>query len=298
MGNKTEHFNITIKGERHNIEGTPCQDYSLSLERDGVTVAVVCDGHGGKPYFRSDKGAKLAAGIASYCLFEFAKNIEKSLLCGHSLQSFRSLRNEASTEEQKSELRETFLSLYATILYLWDLKIKEDISNNPFTTEELQSVPTDYADLLKKGAAADVPYGTTLIAYMQTADYWLSLQIGDGIAICHDGEEWSVPIPNDESCHDNITTSLCDNNALDEFRVCYEANGHFPEAMFLFTDGMEKAFLSTEKLADYNKRMLNVLRYGGKKDLVKTLADMLPKFSRLTSGDDISVACVYNKTYL
>lgn len=276
------------------MENIPCQDYSLSMSQGDVTIAIVCDGHGGKPYFRSNTGARLAAGITSYCLLEFAKEQSKTLLKVVEKKNFCTTA-EISKNERETEIYKTFQGLFASILYLWDLKIKEDISKNSFSEQELQPLPIDYVELLRKDVITDIPYGTTLIAYMQTKEYWLSFQIGDGIAFFHNGEEWSVPIPTDASCHDNITTSLCDNNALCEFRVCYETSGRFPEAIFLFSDGMEKAFLSTNKLADYNQRMLEVLRNCGKRELVKTMNEMLPIFSKLTSGDDISIACVYNK---
>lgn len=62
----------------------------------------------------------------------------------------------------------------------------------------------------------------------------------------------------------------------------------------LCTDGLEKAFLSDEKLASYYGTIMNVLRLGGKDVLLNKLAEVLPKISALTSGDDISLAGIYS----
>ena len=56
-------FHKSVRGANHIASQKPCQDYSISYEECGMTIAVVCDGHGGSTYFRSDTGAKLAAEI-------------------------------------------------------------------------------------------------------------------------------------------------------------------------------------------------------------------------------------------
>ncbi len=66
MSNSIIVFNATKRGASHVKKGTVCQDYSLSYNSpDGnVQVAIVCDGHGGDTYVRSDVGSRLAAEIA------------------------------------------------------------------------------------------------------------------------------------------------------------------------------------------------------------------------------------------
>ena len=63
-------FHVTCLGASHVKKGKPCQDYSLSWQSEDKTthVAIVCDGHGGDTYVRSDRGAKLAAEIALRCI--------------------------------------------------------------------------------------------------------------------------------------------------------------------------------------------------------------------------------------
>ena len=61
--------------------GKPCQDHSLSWESDDKTVqvAIVCDGHGGDTYVRSDVGSKLAAEIALRNIRSFIDTVSPAM---------------------------------------------------------------------------------------------------------------------------------------------------------------------------------------------------------------------------
>lgn len=69
-------FDVTCMGASHVKNNKPCQDYSLSWHSDDnrVQVAIVCDGHGGDTYVRSDRGSRLAAEIA-------LRNIRNAVSC-------------------------------------------------------------------------------------------------------------------------------------------------------------------------------------------------------------------------
>lgn len=58
-----ESINHTCIGASHIAENKVCQDYSISINLDGLCAAVVSDGHGGKRYFRSDVGSETACKI-------------------------------------------------------------------------------------------------------------------------------------------------------------------------------------------------------------------------------------------
>ena len=48
-------YNFSCQGESHKADDKPCQDASFSaVYDDGLAMAIVCDGHGGERYFRSD----------------------------------------------------------------------------------------------------------------------------------------------------------------------------------------------------------------------------------------------------
>lgn len=78
-----------------------------------------------------------------------------------------------------------------------------------------------------------VSYGCTLIAYVQTKHFWLALQIGDGrCVVLNKANEWSQPIPWDDRCMLNMTTSLCDEDAVNEFRLHTEMLNLYPKLCF------------------------------------------------------------------
>lgn len=71
------------------------------------------------------------------------------------------------------------------------------------------------------------------MCYVATKSYWFAFHIGDGKCIAYDIEgNWYEPIPWDDRCFLNKTTSLCDSIALDEFRYCYSGTGQLPIAIF------------------------------------------------------------------
>jgi len=276
-------FHISVIGDRHIQENMPCQDYAITVCEKDVAIAIVCDGHGGKPFFRSDVGAKMAAASAVEGIRDFISTVDKTPFAGKN-----------SEEMEETEVTKIFSALFSKILKLWLEKIRQHIAENPFAESEMQCVPEGYRYLFKNTIMMDSAYGTTLLAYAQCKDYWFAFQIGDGTIMLFNNDACSLPIPADESCHDNITTSMCDPNALDEFRYYIDGSGTFPSAAFVCTDGMEKCFRTEEALGGYLYNVSQVLRLGGSEVLQEKMENLLPKFSHLTSGDDISIACICN----
>ena len=103
------------------------------------------------------------------------------------------------------------------------------------------------------------------------------------------------PIPWDERCFLNKTTSLCDANAKDEFRYCYEGNGKFPVAVFLGSDGIDDTYGDGSNLYNFYIKLLEIIIRNGQKYAQKELVVDLPKISKLGSKDDMSVVCIYNE---
>ena len=66
-------FHKSVIGASHTRSGKPCQDFSVSYSDDNVTILVVCDGHGGSTYCRSEKGASIAANVCKDQLLKFAE---------------------------------------------------------------------------------------------------------------------------------------------------------------------------------------------------------------------------------
>lgn len=136
-------------------------------------------------------------------------------------------------------------------------------------------------------------YGCTLIAYLQCREYWIGIQIGDGkfVTLNQDGI-WSQPIPWDDKCILNYTTSMCDDVAIDEFRI---AIGHIaPTAVFLSSDGIDSTFDDGEYLYNFYRNILESLSSSDSEKAASLLPDVLSHFSEIGSKDDMSLAIITN----
>jgi len=286
----TKSFHISVIGARHTQEGKPCQDFSTDARLNDVAIAVVCDGHGGKPYFRSDIGAKFAAEAAVECITQFIDETHRSALAGKPYAAF----NLSEKPETDDETLQIFRPLFASLVQTWMQKVFMHLLENPFTDEEMQCVPEAYRPYCDDIVVSAAAYGTTLVAYAQCDDFWLAFQIGDGAMLIFRGGDCFVPIPDDANCHDNITTSLCDLNALDEFRFCVDGSGNFPTTAFVCTDGLQKCFESEEGMGEYLLKMSRLVAAGVETLFTPLMERTLPKLSLISGGDDISIAGVSN----
>ena len=105
---------------------------------------------------------------------------------------------------------------------------------------------------------------------------------------------WQMPIPWDERCFLNKTTSLCDSNAINEFRYCYEGDGKYPMAVFLGSDGMDDSFGEDPNLVNFYIQVVKMLVTEGREATIKSIESDLPQLSKIGSKDDMSVAFIYN----
>lgn len=301
-------FAKSVQGESHkrrenqseNLEigrKFPCQDKSLAqkdvVASDGTrfNFAIVCDGHGGAPYFRSDLGA------------DFAIEVLKDMLVRNMTRI-----SELAASKQFEKIK-TQLALGIT--KRWREKISFHISENPITEQEysfLEEEKPDAVEKYKEGKDLFAIYGCTLIAYFSTTSFWYALQIGDGdFSLSYDGKSFELPMPEDKDCFLNQTTSLCDDNAKDEFRCCYGEN--IPLAVFCSSDGVANSFRDSESLKQkfylpiYN--LFDNTEFPQCKNtcinsdcdlkchlqiVYEEIISFLPVLSKKGSGDDISLA--------
>jgi hypothetical protein len=66
-------FDCSRQGASHIKEGKVCQDFAVSSYAEKYAVAIVCDGHGGERYFRSDTGSRFAGETAKESINGFMK---------------------------------------------------------------------------------------------------------------------------------------------------------------------------------------------------------------------------------
>lgn len=289
-----ESINYTCIGASHITDNKVCQDYSLSINSDGLCAAIVCDGHGGKRYFRSDKGAEFAAKITGEKIKEFVENFDKSLISGKPFT--QSLAKSDPKKTSSDDLFSIFNRLFTSIVSTWYAQIEKHAKENPLTDKERSICEPEWIAEFENGVKIEKSYGSTLMAVVFTKEYWFAFHIGDGKMISlQKNPIFSEPVPWDDKCFLNKTTSLCDNNPLAEFRYCYCGDGSFPDAVFLGSDGMDDSFGAIENLADFYIKVASSIGKDGKNKTLDDLKATLPNLSKKGSQDDMSLAVVFDE---
>ncbi len=291
-------FHFSCEGESHKATNKVCQDYSLTYNKNDLTIAIVCDGHGGERYFRSDIGAKYAAEATLESVSLFVEQIDEKLL---SKRPFTAVgpTSEIDDAEQLSETDIAFRRLFSSIIYKWNERIEQHAKETALTDWEKENVPPKYLDEFASASSYEKYYGCTLMTYVQTPQYWFAFHLGDGKCVSFQDEPfWKEPIPWDDRCFLNKTTSLCDTSAIDEFRYCYQGDRKFPFAVFLGSDGMDDSFGEDENLVDFYIQIMKMLVNEGKEATEHSIEIELPKLSAIGSKDDMSIAFVYDEDTL
>lgn len=275
------------QGESHKKTGKVCQDaaFARCREEDRYAVAIVSDGHGGNNYFRSNIGSKKAVEATQEAIGEFMKNFLKA-------SSLKKL-SESKFHNPDDLMRQ----LETAIIYRWRTKIWEDYEKHPFTPEELACFSTTMRDKYESKPQDYFvkAYGATLIAVViYPGHFWFGLHIGDGKCVAQNTTgEFSQPIPWDDKCFLNVTTSLCDEKPLDNFRHCFYTD-QFPSAIFVGTDGVDDCFANDEDLYGFYQEIIQTFQDKKDKTAQKEVDEFLPLMSQKGSGDDISVSGIIN----
>ena len=290
-----ESYSFSCQGESHKVDNKPCQDASFSaVYDDGLAMAIVCDGHGGERYFRSDVGSRMATEVICESVKTFVENIDKEMFIGKPFTAEEAITSEEVVKKQ-TPIDKAFRQLFSSIIYQWNQKIADHAANTAISEWEQEHVPQKYLDELHTSETFEKLYGCTLMVYVQTSDYWFAFHLGDGKCISFQEDPlWIMPIPWDERCFLNKTTSLCDSNAINEFRYCYEGDGHYPWAIFLGSDGMDDSFGEDPNLVNFYIQVVKMLVTEGREPTIASIDSDLPQLSKIGSKDDMSVAFIYN----
>ena len=292
------------KGASHEISGKVCQDYCQAEVTDSYTIGVVSDGHGGDRYFRSDVGSKSAVEATLECVREFVQSADESLFSGAPLTQCGTVaaereKNGSGIGDERYAL---FRQLFSSIICKWHERILED-AKRPATPEEREKLPEQVAafestDSEGHRTGIEKTYGCTLMCFARTRTYWFAFHIGDGkcVALSVDSGRIgsSEPVPWDEKCFRNVTTSLCDPEALDKFRYCYGGKDTLPLAVFLGSDGIDDSLPDPADMANFYVNILKLLGRYSTDAAQKELDETLPALSRRGSKDDMSVVCCYD----
>lgn len=272
-------FARTSIGFSHISSKKPCQDYSIQFQNDVASVIVVSDGHGSSNFTRSDRGSRFACEVTLEAVNEFLRDL-----------NLNKLENDFLRDDVVTQLCKY-------ILLRWNTRIEEDISNCPFTEEEVEKVADKYKARYLNGDAVEHAYGCTLIFGIITPDFFLAVRNGDGQCVTVNREGgFATPIPWNDNCEFNVTTSLCDQEAIENFRYYYSTN--LPAAVFIGSDGVDDSYTSVEELYNlYRNVCLKALNDGvdGVADYVQQL---LPEITKRGSTDDVSIAGLINPSIL
>jgi len=311
---KFHSFSITHKGSKHE-DDVPCQDASANHpdNPDTAAIAIVADGHGSSRCFRSDIGSKKAVDIAKNCVAAFVKDTP-NLPVEMTTQIID--RREVEMSEGKIALG----NLVKTIIDKWFAAVMKDEEEHPLKDDRrLEGIVQKYKDRYINDVDYRChAYGTTLMAAVMSETYWFGFHVGDGkcVVLYEDGS-WGLPIPWDDNCTFNITTSICDDDSLSGFRYWFgfnNANGAYTEygygvngqgkdyvreiksrplAIFIGSDGVEDSYPRVDNdkyVINFYRNRIVSLAQSGFNTFNEEISGLAKRFADRESTDDVSIA--------
>jgi hypothetical protein len=255
-------YALSVRGASHEEVGEPCQDSTRVHINSGLAVAAVSDGHGSEKHFRSACGSEMATRVAIRSICDFVE------------------RNGGLDELFESNPDNTARRIAANIICGWNSEIAAHMRFSPLKDRE-RAICEKYG-----GIANEIMYGATLIVAAETDRGCFGLQIGDGSFCALDGGVMTFPVPEDAKLMGNLTTSLCDSDAISSFRYFYKSGGF--EGIMLSSDGLINSFVSVDDFLSFGGRVIDAVE----SDSVSFLSEHLKSRSRKGSRDDISVASI------
>ena len=268
----------STQGADHIKHGIPCEDYGQVFESELCKIFAVADGHGDSNCPRSQFGSKTACELAISEMEKFCSDIKENAW-------------ESRIISPGKELDSLAHQLISSIVAKWVKSVNEELENNPLTDGERAGCEK-YIERYDKGERLEHIYGTTLIAGLITEKYLLLIQQGDGRCVVFNADgSASQPIPWDEKCFANITTSLCDEDAIQRFRYCtVNLNDNPLVACLVGSDGVEDSYLSMDLMHSYYRDLLVYASENGTAALNEYLGEALSEFSKQGSGDDVTIS--------
>lgn len=274
-------FSATETGYNHTRINKVCEDASDFYDDEKMHICVVADGHGSDNYPRTELGSKFAVDAAIKNVIEFVNTAEKSQVINDAENNFERMNQ-----------------LAKSILRSWYESVEEDYNKKPFTEKELEKVSDKYKNRYLseniEERKVEKAYGCTLIIYVITDDYSFGMQIGDGKCVLIDENgQFLEPIPWDDDCQLNVTTSICDDDAIDEFR--FYISDKMPTAVFIGSDGIDDSYANEEELYALYRSILKIFIEHGAEVGKSEIREYLPVLTKRGSGDDVSMGLIINQ---
>ena len=250
-----------------------CQDFFMTDSNEGYAIAVVSDGLGSSPHFRSNVGSKFACEISIKVVKSFFKTLQEEL-------------------EENIDFKKMLKQLVSRIIYAWREQVKNHLKSTGLTEDEKEIYDTHYND--KDEEYKTKIYAATFVLAVMSEKVSFVIQTGDSPCLVFDDEACITPQETiNPNCDMGFTTTLADTEPLKGFM--YYITQDMPKAIFVCSDGIRDSY--TEKgffnfgmvlLKEFEKNHDNALDY---------LKDYLPKLSEEGSADDMSIAGIYLEGY-
>jgi len=299
---KYRSFSVTHEGAKHEA-GVPCQDASAHSDKiENAALAIVADGHGSLRCFRSDIGSEKVVDAAKKTIENFIESSVDII---------------TDPEDFKAELN----GMVRQIINKWFAAVMKDEESNPLQNDSrLELIPPKYKDRYINDIDYRChAYGTTLTAAVITNGYWFGFQVGDGkcVVLYEDGS-WGTPIPWDDRCTFNTTTSICDDDSLSSFRYWFglgDGNGGYTEygygvegqgkdyppikntsrplAIFVGSDGVEDSYPRVDNdkyVINFYRNRIVSLAESGFDAFTDEINGFAKRFADRESTDDVSIA--------
>jgi hypothetical protein len=189
-------------------------------------------------------------------------------------------------------------SLTAEFIRRWRAAVEADLKREPFREEEFTRMIEKDGERARRLVEANpyLAYGATSLSFLLTPTYALYLQLGDGEMITvSEGGEIGHPLPEDTRLLANETTSLCLDNAAQDFRFAVHPHGagDMPALILLTTDGYYNSFSTIAGFHQVGGDLLQMLREpDGFGTVNRGVKGWLEEATAAGSGDDCTLAII------
>lgn len=304
--NNIRTFHAVAIGESHKAKNIPCQDAAGSYEDkdNGIYIATISDGHGNERHFMSEYGSKILIDITLDTIKSFlTEDSCKILSVEYSASEVlgggdKDIAPQQLNGRKNEDQNRIVVNLISSIISQWNVQIEKHWKKYSPSKDTMveKNVPEDAIDDYLKGVNLEYAYGCTLVAFARTKDFWLAFQIGDGACIAFlENAEVFYPIPADERFTGSKTASMCNSDALDNFRYAY-GNTNTPIAVFVGSDGMDGVFgtideFALPRLENLYANIVKMFTNNGYENTLREIEKSLPELSaKGVTRDDMSIA--------
>lgn len=317
---------LSVIGASHLKSGVPCQDSSIAEVSDDQkwAYAIVADGHGSAAYFRSDRGARIAAETLRNM---FQNVIDTALDSGDGPTDIAAKTWEGSAPQRV--VGQWRASIYADLLNdppqvsgssklepgvirrLDELRSREGYSRVYELSQQFQNfaqfagqhsvtngpnylpLPSDPGwDRESLGDWQARAYGTTLLGILIGPHVLYWFQIGDGAIMQVKWGDVTYVVAPPADAIANETPSLCLDDAVHQVSAgirVLEAD-EWLDALILSTDGLPNSY---SEPAGYRRFCADITTAAKSPDIGERLTRWLPEISARGSGDDVSIAAIW-----